>query len=114
MLIRLEPKGKQPVASLLNRGTRTIQAAGVKAEAKSLMLPERNTVNPIFRPFGGRSDRKIDCRNGGQRNAGASQGRSVMERIRVENITPLRKQADFQQVVRYESAGRTFVGGNRK
>lgn len=30
------------------------------------------------------------------------------------NIIPLRKQADFQRVVRYERAGRNTEGGNRK
>ena len=30
------------------------------------------------------------------------------------NITPPRKRADFQRVVRYEKAGRTFAGENRK
>ena len=47
------------------------------------MLRERNTVNPIFRLFGGRSSRKSDCWNAGQRNAGESQSRSVIERIGV-------------------------------
>ena len=39
-----------------------------------------------------------------------------MERIGVAsgNITPPRKRADFQQVVRYERACRTFSGGNSK
>jgi len=30
------------------------------------------------------------------------------------NIALLRKQADFQRVVRYERAGRNSEGGNRK
>jgi hypothetical protein len=30
------------------------------------------------------------------------------------DITPLRKQADFQRVARYERTGRTTAGGNRK
>src|SRR6266542_2335241 len=84
MLIRLKPKGTQSVVSLLNRGTRTFTTVGVKAGAKSSKLQEPNMVNPIFRLFGGRSCRKTDCWNGGHRNAGASQCRSVMERIGVE------------------------------
>jgi hypothetical protein len=44
--------------------------------------------------------------------AGESKGRSVMGADRSCNITPLRKQADFQQVVVDERTYRIFAGGN--
>jgi hypothetical protein len=81
--------------------------AGVQAGAKSFMLLEWNTLNPIFRLVGGRSHRKIDCWSSGQRIAGASKGRSVIERI--GDNTPPRKRADFQQVVTDKKASRTFA-----
>ena len=68
---------------------------GVKAGVKSFVLLKRNMVNLIFRLLGGRPGRKVGYWDGRQTNAGASQGRSVIERIRVD-ITPPRKRADFQ------------------
>jgi hypothetical protein len=89
MLIRLKPKGKQSVASLKVRGTRTCTTADVKAVASSRMLLERNTVNPVFRLSGGRLRRKVGSWDAGQRNAGASQSRPVMGWIGV--ISPYRE-----------------------
>ena len=114
MLIRLKPKGTQSVASLLNRGTRTLKTAGVKAGAKSFMLLKRNMVSPQSRPSRGQAAPQ-----------GALKGWRVKDRWRKPkpfcnrtdrggNITLPRKRADFQQVVHHENAGRTFAGGNRK
>jgi hypothetical protein len=89
------------------------QTAGVKAGTNSFMLLGRNTVNLTFRlleagvaarPAVGMAGRGSWNK---QRPSGNRADRSC-------NITPLRKQADFQQVVRHETAGRTFIGGNRK
>jgi hypothetical protein len=88
--------------------------AGVKVRAKSFMLPKRNMVNPTFRPIGGQVVPQ-----------GRLMGWRVEERWRKQTplcnrvdrggqIAPLRKRADFQQVMSYESVGRTFAGGNRK
>ena len=114
MLIRLKPKGKQSVASFLNRGTRTPKTAGVKAGTTSSTLLERNTVNPISRLFEGRSGCKADWGDAGQTDRWSKPKPFGNRTDRGWNITPPRKRADFQQVVRYESAGRTFEGGNRK
>ena len=89
MLIRLKPKGKQSVASLIVRGTRTSMTAGVKTTASSRMLLERNTVNPVFRLPGGRLPRKVGSWGAGQRNAGSSQSHPVMGWIGV--ISPYRE-----------------------
>lgn len=53
-------------------------------------------VNPTFR-LEGRRLRKGRWRNGGQRNAGESQGHPVIGWIGVGVVAPLRKQAHFQQ-----------------
>ena len=53
-------------------------------------------VNPTFRLFIGRRFRKERRRDGGQRNAGESQGHLVIGWIGVAVIAPLRKQAHFQ------------------
>jgi hypothetical protein len=53
-------------------------------------------VNPTFRLFEGRRLRKERWRNGGQRNAGESQGHPVIGWIGVVVWIPLRKQAHFQ------------------
>jgi hypothetical protein len=75
------------------------------------MSLQSNTVNPTFRLM----------------EAGALQGALLEWRAeeRWRKRRPLcngadrgealpRKRADFQQVVRYERTGRTFIGGNRK
>ena len=114
MLTRLEPKGKQPVASLLNRGTRILMAAGVKAGAKSFVLLKRNVVNPTSRPIGGQvvpQGRLLGWRAKERWSKPKPFGNRT---DRGWNITPPRKRADFQQVVRHENASRTFAGGNRR
>jgi len=114
MLTRLKPKGKQSVATLLNRGTRTRKTAGVKAGAKSFVLLKRNMVNPTLCPIRGQVQPQ-----------GGLMGWRAKERWRKLkpfgnrtdkgwNITPPRKRADFQQVVHHEKTGRTFAGRNRK
>ena len=109
--MRLKPKGAQSVALLLNRGTRTHKTAGVQAGAYSFIrLLERNIVNPSSRLLGeaGRAARlavgwRAEERWKKPRPSGNGTDRGW-------NITPPRKRADFQPVVRYESAGRTFPG----
>ena len=114
MLIRLEPKGKQPVASLLSRGTRTFTAAGVKAGAKSFVLLERNVINPTSRLI----RRQVAPQGRPRRWRAEERWRkptpSCNGTDRGWNMAPPRKRADFQQVVHHENAGRTFAGGNRK
>ena len=96
MLTRLGPKGKQPVASLKNRGTRTLMAAGVKAGAESSVLLKRKVVNPTSRPIRGQAAPQ-----------GRLKGWRAEERWKKPmpfcngadrgwNITPPRKRADFQ------------------
>jgi hypothetical protein len=89
------------------------QTAGVKVGTNSLMLVERNTVNLTSRPVGvGRAARFAEGMPGrGSWNKRMPSGNRA---DRSCNITPLRKQADFQQVGRHETAVRTFMGGNRK
>jgi len=78
------------------------------------MLLEPNVVNPTSRPIRGQVAPQ-----------GWPKGWRAEERWRKQtpfgnwtdrgwNITPPRKRADFQQVVRHENVGRTFAGGNRK
>jgi hypothetical protein len=73
----------------------------------------RKWVNPTSRPFGaGVAARSAD----GVAGRGCWRKR-MPSRNRTDrgcDIAPLRKQADFQRVVRYEKAGRTTTGGNRK
>ncbi len=111
---RLKPNGNAVGCSTCVHGTRgQKQTAGVKAGTNSLMLLERNTVNltlrlseagAVARPAAGMTGR-------GSWNKRMPSGNRA---DRSCNITPLRKQADFQLVVRHETAGRTFIGGNRK
>jgi hypothetical protein len=114
MLTRLKPKGKQPVASLKNRGTRTLTAAGVKAGAKSFMLLKRNVINPTSRPLQGQVAPQGGLRGWRAEDRWRKQMPFGNRTDRGWNITSPRKRADFQQVVRHENAGRTFAGGNRK
>lgn len=111
---RLDPKGDRSRSFHYPLGTRGQTRLPVyQAGANSSMLLGRNMVNLTFRlteagvvarpavgmtgrgnwrkqtPFGNRTDRSC-------------------------HITPPRKRADFQGVVHYETAGRTFSGGNRK
>jgi len=71
------------------------RTAGVQAGAKSSITVQVKHGKPDIPPRGGRRFRKERCGSGGQRNAGESKGRSVMERLGVA-LTPLRKQAHFQ------------------
>ena len=88
------------------------RTAGVKAGTNSPMLLERNTVSRTSRLFeaGAVARPAVGVIGKGcwrkQRPSGNRTDRGHM--------SPLRKQADFQLVVRHETAGRTFVGGNRK
>jgi hypothetical protein len=111
---RLKPNGNAVGCSTCVHGTRgQKQTVGVKAGTNSLMLLERNTVNLTFRPSGaGVVARPADGMAG--RGSWNKRTLSGNRADRSCNITPLRKQADFQQVVRHETASRTFIGGNRK
>ena len=113
-LTGLRQKAKQSVASCFAWGTRTFRTAGEETGTNSFMLLERNTVNPTFRPgFGAGAS---------ARNADGMAGRGCWKKRRPFcngadrscDITPPRKRADFQRVVRDETTGRTFAGGNRK
>ena len=69
---------------------------------RSVIVTERG--KPVVPPFG-QGSRKTTCRGCGQRRGGASERRSVMERIGVApsgNITPRRKPADLPRVFRHE------------
>lgn len=106
-------KGTQPDAStgcLVHTDTK---AAGVEVGTKSLVSFKRNKVSPLLRPFGaGVAARHV---------AGAAGKGCWRKRMPLCNgadrgcdITPLRKQADFQLVVDDERTYRIFAGGNRK
>jgi hypothetical protein len=112
---RLKPNGNAArVLQPCKRSTRTKQAAGVEAGADSFMSSQPNIVNPTFRlPVeAGASARNADGmagRGGWRKQRPFSNGTD-----RSCNMTPPCKRADFQRVVRDETAGRTFAGGNRK
>jgi len=112
-LTGLSQKAKQSVASLGAGGTRTSKTAGEETGTNAFVLLERNTVNPTTRlveagvaakradELAGRGCWKKPRSSGNRANRGC-------------NITLPRKRADFQRVVRDETTGRTFAGGNRK
>ena len=112
---RLQPNGN--AASVLQpckRSTRTKQAAGVLAGTNSSVSWQPNIVNPTGR---------LPVKAGDSaRNADGMAGRGCWKKQRPFcngmdrgcNITPPCKRADFQRVVRGETAGRTFAGGKRK
>jgi hypothetical protein len=111
---RLKPNGNAVGCSTCTHGTRgQKQTAGVQAGTNSSMLLERNTANLTFRPLGAGVVARPTVGVAGR----GSWNKRMLSGNRADrgcNITPLRKQADFQQVVRHETAGRTFIGGNRK
>jgi len=89
------------------------QTAGVKAATNSRRLLERNTVSLTFRL----SEAGVVARPADGMAGRGSWNKRMPSGNRADrscNITPLRKQAEFQQVVHHETAGRTFTGGNRK
>ena len=112
---RLKPKGN--AASVLQPydwSTRTTTAAGVKAGAKSFMSWQSNIATLTFR---------LPVEAGvAARNADGMAGRGCWKKQRPfcngtdrgSNIALPCKRAYFQRVVRDETAGRTFMGGNRK
>jgi len=112
---RLKPNGN--AASVLppcKRSTRTKPAAGVEAGANSSMSAQPNIINPTgrLRVEAGASARNAD----GSAGKGCWKKRTPFDNgtDRSCNITPPRKRADFQRVVRDETAGRTGAGGNSK
>jgi hypothetical protein len=82
------------------------------------MSSQSNIVNPTFRP----SPANRSWAGASARNANGMAGRGSWKKRKPLcngadkswNITPPCKRADFQPVVRDETAGRTFIGGNRK
>lgn len=112
-LTGLRQKAKQSVASLVAWGTRTLRTAGEETGTNSFMLLERNTVNPTSRlSEAGVAARRVDelAGKGCWRKPTPSGNRADRDC----KIIPPRKRADFQRVVRDETTGRTFAGGNRK
>ncbi len=112
---RLQPNGN--AASVLQpckRSTRTKQAAGVEAGANSSVSWQPNIVNPTGRLWveAGASARNADGMAG--RGCWSKQRPFCNGTDRSGNLTPPCKRADFQRVVRDETAGRTFAGGKRK
>jgi hypothetical protein len=112
---RLKPNGN--AASVLppcKRSTRTKTAAGVEAGANSFMSSQLNIINPTgrLRVEAGASARNAD----GMAGRGCWKKRTPFDNgtDRSCNITPPCKRADFQRVVRDETAGRTGAGGNGK
>lgn len=89
------------------------KTAGVDAGAKPSRFVDRNNVNPTSRLFeAGRAARQADGVAG--RGCWKKRKPPCNGTDKGRNITRLRKQADFQRVVRYDRAGRTDEGGNRK
>jgi hypothetical protein len=113
MLIGFGQKAKSSVDPLLNWITRIIMATGVISETKSsivVIVEHGKPVDPPryvrqAAPQGGLMSRRVD-------EVGKSQGRSVIGRIGVFAL--LRKQAHFQLVTHYDTAGRSTKGGHRK
>jgi len=105
-------------------GTRSVTPAnfwGTRTERPSVWMQElthprfhhRNMVNPPSRLFeAGSVVRRADGVPG--RGCWRKQMSPGNRADRGGNIALLRKQADFQRVVRYERAGRNSEGGNRK
>jgi len=93
--------------------TRTNPNGRCSAGTKSSVLRERNRLTPTPRPSG-----QVWPRGRTHGVAGRGYWRKRMPSCngadRGCNITPPRKRADFQWVVRYETAGRTAIGGDRK
>ena len=103
----------QSAAPLLIWGTRTHTAAGVEAGTKPSELLERNMVNPTSRlSEAGTVARLAEGMTG--RGSWSKRTPPCNRADRGCKIISPRKRADFQPVVRYETAGRTFTGGNRK
>ncbi len=89
------------------------ETAGVEAGANSSMLLERNTVNLIFRLI--EAGVVVRPAVGVSGKGNWKKPMPFCNRTdRSDDITLPRKRADFQWVVRYETASRTFTGGNRK
>jgi hypothetical protein len=107
-------KATQSAASPGIWGTRTIRLPACKAGASSFVSSQRNRLNPAFRldREAGVTARRADGVTG--RGCWKKQRPSCNGTDRGGHVAPLRKQADFQQVVRDERTVRTFKGGNRK
>jgi hypothetical protein len=112
---RLQPKRcAARVLQACKRSARTNQAAGVEAGADSFVSSQPNIANPTSRlpAKAGASARNADGMAG--RGSWKKQKPVCNGADRSWNITPPCKRADFQPVVRDETAGRTFAGGNCK
>lgn len=121
VLTRLEPKGNAAWCSLsYPRDTRTMSAAGVKAETYSSSALLWNTVNPISRlfqrqalPQGMLSEiAGKGCWRKRMRPCNAVDSGYVSGDLARHNITAVRKHAHFQRVVYDEKVCRTTSRGN--
>ena len=109
-----DQKGTQPGAPIQIVGhTDTRRLPVYRTGANSFVSSQSNTVNPALR---------LNEAGAPARDTVAMAGKGSWRKQRPPcngadrsgNITPPRKRADFQQVVRYERTGRTYIGGNRK
>lgn len=107
-------KVTQSVSPLHTWNTRTNKTAGVEAGTKSSMLLKRNTVNLTFRPLAGAGAVARPAVGMAGRGNWKKPRPSCNGADRSGHTTSPRKRADFQRVVHYETAGRTFTGGNSK
>ena len=112
---RLKPNGNAArVLQPCKRSTRTTTAAGVEAGAKSSMSVQPNIVNPTSRPVGGAGVIARCAVEMAGRGSWSKRRPFCNGTDRSWNRIPPCKRADFQPVVRDETAGRTFMGGNCK
>ena len=110
---RLQPKWQRSRLLPGSRSTRTFQAAGGEAGAKSSVSSDANMVNLTSRLHGkaGRSARRAVGVAG--RGCWKKRRPSCNGTDRSQDAPP-RKRAHFQRVVDHERASRTTTGGNRK
>jgi hypothetical protein len=113
-LIGSGQKATQSDASPGIGGTRTTGLPACKAGTKSFVSFQRNRINPASRldREAGVTARCADEMTG--KGYWKKRTPSGNRADRGWNMTLLRKQADFQLVVRDERTHRTFTGGNRK
>ena len=84
-----------------------------RAGAYSFVSSQSNTVNPALRLLEAGVPARGAVAMAG-RGSWRKQRPSCNGADRSCNMIPPCKRADFQQVVRYERTGRTYIGGNRK
>ena len=109
---RLRPKRDAVRCASVSMAHTDTKTAGAKAGANSSMSSPSNIANPTFRlPVkAGASARNAD----GMAGRGCWKKQTPFCNGADRSFAPPRKRADFQRVVRDETAGRTFTGGNCK